>query len=37
MQQLLFIQTGTGLDLQGQDVIQASQRAVEDAILLFWN
>ncbi|GGB46214.1 hypothetical protein F3157_08530 [Virgibacillus dakarensis] len=32
MQQLLFIQTGTGLDVHGQDVTTASQRAVEDAI-----
>ncbi|MGY0694659.1 Lin0512 family protein [Virgibacillus sp. FSP13] len=32
MQQLLFIQTGTGLDVHGQNVTQASQRAIEDAI-----
>ncbi|MEN1966586.1 Lin0512 family protein [Lentibacillus sp. N15] len=32
MQQLLFIQTGTGLDVHGQDVTNAAQRAVEDAI-----
>lgn len=32
MKQLLFIQTGTGLDVHGQDVTHASQRAVEDAI-----
>ncbi|MEW9675402.1 Lin0512 family protein [Lentibacillus sp. L22] len=32
MQQLLFIQTGTGIDVHGQDVTIASQRAVQDAI-----
>lgn len=32
MQQLLFIETGTGLDVHGQDVTVATKRAVEDAI-----
>ncbi|WP_430789685.1 Lin0512 family protein [Virgibacillus flavescens] len=32
MQQILFIQTGTGIDVHGQDVTKASTRAVKDAI-----
>ncbi|WP_099159022.1 Lin0512 family protein [Virgibacillus ndiopensis] len=32
MQQILFIQTGTGIDVHGQNVTKASTRAVEDAI-----
>lgn len=32
MNQILFIQTGTGSDLHGQDITKASVRAVEDAI-----
>jgi len=32
MQQLLFIETGTGLDVHGQDVTVAAKRAVEDAV-----
>ncbi|WP_077329742.1 Lin0512 family protein [Virgibacillus siamensis] len=32
MEQILFIQTGTGMDVHGQDVTKASVRAVEDAI-----
>jgi uncharacterized protein (TIGR02058 family) len=29
---LLFIQTGTGLDVHGQNITKSAQRAVEDAI-----
>ncbi|WP_163538822.1 Lin0512 family protein [Gracilibacillus sp. YIM 98692] len=32
MKQLLFIQTGTGTDIHGQNITKASVRAVEDAI-----
>ncbi|MDY0404314.1 Lin0512 family protein [Virgibacillus sp. 179-BFC.A HS] len=32
MEQLLFIETGTGLDVHGQDVTKAAVRSVEDAI-----
>jgi|SRR5699024_501880 len=32
MQQLLFIETGAGLDVHGQDVTVAAKRAVEDAV-----
>lgn len=32
MEQTLFIQTGTGIDVHGQDVTKAAIRAVEDAI-----
>lgn len=32
MEQILFIETGTGMDVHGQDVTKASVRAVEDAI-----
>ncbi|MFB4168815.1 Lin0512 family protein [Virgibacillus sp. JSM 102003] len=32
MEQILFIQTGTGIDVHGQNVTKASIRAVEDAI-----
>lgn len=32
MQQILFIETGTGLDVHGQDVLVASKRAVKNAI-----
>ncbi|WP_080873511.1 Lin0512 family protein [Oceanobacillus timonensis] len=32
MEQMLFIQTGTGVDLHGQDINEASKRAVIDAI-----
>lgn len=32
MNQVLFIQTGTGIDVHGQDITKASVRAVEDAI-----
>lgn len=32
MEQMIFIQTGTGVDLHGQDVNQAAERAVMDAI-----
>lgn len=32
MEQILFIQTGTGIDVHGQNVTKASVRAVEDAI-----
>src|SRR5699024_9651919 len=32
MENILFIQTGTGVDLHGQDVNVAAQRAVSDAI-----
>ncbi|WP_164670514.1 Lin0512 family protein [Virgibacillus doumboii] len=32
MKQILFIQTGTGNDVHGQDVTKAAVRAVEDAI-----
>ncbi|GAA0608030.1 Lin0512 family protein [Virgibacillus siamensis] len=32
MEQILFIQTGTGMDVHGQDVTKAAVRAMEDAI-----
>ena len=32
LQQVLFIQTGTGIDVQGQNITKAARRAVEDAI-----
>lgn len=32
MKELLFIETGTGVDLHGQDVNEAASRAVKDAI-----
>ncbi|MBP1971319.1 uncharacterized protein (TIGR02058 family) [Virgibacillus natechei] len=32
MKQVLFIQTGTGIDVHGQDITKASIRAVENAI-----
>ena len=32
MKQILFIQTGTGIDVHGQDITKAAVRAVEDAI-----
>lgn len=32
MKQILFIQTGTGIDVHGQDVTKASTRAIQDAI-----
>lgn len=32
MEQMIFIQTGTGVDLHGQDVNQAAERAVINAI-----
>ncbi|WP_226038493.1 Lin0512 family protein [Aquibacillus saliphilus] len=32
MEQVLFVQTGTGIDVHGQDITKASIRAVEDAI-----
>ncbi|MDY0394468.1 Lin0512 family protein [Virgibacillus halophilus] len=32
MKQLLFIQIGTGIDVHGQNITKAAQRAVEDAI-----
>lgn len=32
MKKLLFIQTGTGVDVHGQDVNEAAKRAVMDAI-----
>ena len=32
MQQILFIETGTGTDVHGQDITKASVRAVKDAI-----
>ncbi|SFB30351.1 conserved hypothetical protein [Lentibacillus halodurans] len=32
MQQILFIQTGSGIDVHGQNITKASVRAVEDAI-----
>ncbi|AIF45011.1 Lin0512 family protein [Virgibacillus sp. SK37] len=33
MDQVLFIQTGTGIDVHGQNVTKAAVRAVENAIL----
>lgn len=33
MEQILFIQTGSGIDVHGQNVTKASVRAVEDAVL----
>ncbi|WP_077623739.1 Lin0512 family protein [Sediminibacillus massiliensis] len=33
MDQLLFVQTGTGIDVHGQNITKAAARAVEDAIL----
>src|SRR5699024_14537 len=32
MQQIIFIETGTGIDVHGQDVNEAATRAVLDAI-----
>ncbi|MFD1416088.1 Lin0512 family protein [Oceanobacillus jeddahense] len=32
MEKMIFIQTGTGIDLHGQNVNQAAERAVKDAI-----
>lgn len=32
MQQIIFIETGTGIDVHGQDVNEAATRAVMDAI-----
>ncbi|MFC0522897.1 Lin0512 family protein [Pontibacillus salicampi] len=32
MDQLLFIQTGMGVDVHGQNVTKASERAIKDAI-----
>ncbi|ASN03841.1 Lin0512 family protein [Virgibacillus necropolis] len=32
MKQIVFIQTGTGIDVHGQDVTKASVRAVKDAM-----
>lgn len=32
MKQILFIETGTGVDVHGQDITKASTRAVKDAI-----
>jgi len=32
LQQVLFIQTGTGIDVHGQNITKAARRAVEDAI-----
>ncbi|OZU89423.1 hypothetical protein CIL03_06845 [Virgibacillus indicus] len=32
MNQVLFIQTGTGMDVHGQDITKAAVRAVENAI-----
>lgn len=32
MQQILFIETGTGIDVHGQDITKAATRAVQDAI-----
>lgn len=32
MKKIMFIETGTGIDVHGQDVNEASIRAVEDAI-----
>lgn len=32
MKQILFIETGTGIDVHGQDITKASVRAVKDAI-----
>lgn len=32
MKNILFIETGTGLDVHGQDVNVAARRAVEDAV-----
>ncbi|ALX49568.1 Lin0512 family protein [Lentibacillus amyloliquefaciens] len=32
MEQILFIQTGSGIDVHGQNVTKASVRAAEDAI-----
>ncbi|SDK22260.1 Lin0512 family protein [Sediminibacillus albus] len=33
MDQILFVQTGTGIDVHGQNITKAAVRAVEDAIL----
>ncbi|QKY70794.1 Lin0512 family protein [Lentibacillus sp. CBA3610] len=33
MEKILFIQTGSGIDVHGQNITKASVRAVEDAIL----
>ncbi|MRH44369.1 hypothetical protein GH741_17130 [Aquibacillus halophilus] len=32
MKQVLFVQTGTGVDVHGQNITKAAVRAVEDAI-----
>lgn len=32
MEQILFIQTGTGMDVHGQDITKAAVRAAENAI-----
>ena len=32
MKEIIFIETGTGIDLHGQDVNEAAERAVKDAI-----
>lgn len=32
MDQILFIQTGTGVDVHGQDITKAAGRAIENAI-----
>ncbi|HLS07749.1 Lin0512 family protein [Lentibacillus sp.] len=32
MEQILFIQTGSGIDVHGQNITKASERAVENAI-----
>lgn len=32
MEQLIFVQTGTGIDMHGQNVTKASVRAIENAI-----
>jgi len=32
MEEIIFIETGTGVDLHGQDVNEASERAIIDAI-----
>ncbi|QTN01155.1 hypothetical protein ERJ70_18830 [Sediminibacillus dalangtanensis] len=33
MDKILFVQTGTGIDVHGQNITKAAVRAVEDAIL----
>ncbi|MFC2948720.1 Lin0512 family protein [Virgibacillus sediminis] len=32
MEQILFVQTGTGIDVHGQDITKAARRATENAI-----